>query len=178
MHGRLIGVVVGVVFGLAWGFAGASQLPEPWARGAVLAMLLIATVLIVAAVRARVSDRNSEGRTFDGRVYGISVILEMLGILIVALLLGRERLQPYVPPAIAFVVGLHFLGLWRASGERAFVWTCLGLCVVSLVATLLPQTVAVVGSGADGRLLVTGLGSALILWLACAAAALHTTPDM
>ena len=40
-----------------------------------------------------------------------------------------------------FIVGLHFLGVWKATDLVVCVWTAVGMCLVSVIALLLPAPV-------------------------------------
>jgi len=69
-------------------------------------------------------------------------------------------------PAIGFIVGLHFLGLWKATDLRVFRWTAVAMCLVCGIAAFLPS--ATPNGNVDLRRAVTGLGCALVLWGASA----------
>jgi hypothetical protein len=168
MRRKLIGTIIGIVFGLVWGVVGACPLPPEWRLNALIAIVLIAAALIIAAVRTSGSTNVLGSKPFDGRAYGGAVAAEALAIVVAVPLLTHAHREAYVPPVIALIVGLHFLGLWKASGQRMFVWICVGLCAVSCAAALLPSDVVVEGTGMQSRLAFTGLGSALALWIACA----------
>jgi hypothetical protein len=168
MRRKLIGTIIGIVFGLVWGVVGACPLPPEWRLNALIAIVLIAAALIIAAVRTSGSTNVLGSKPFDGRAYGGAVAAEALAIVVAVPLLTHAHREAYVPPVIALIVGLHFLGLWKASGQRMFVWICVGLCAVSCAAALVPIGVVVEGTGVQSRLAFTGLGSALALWIACA----------
>jgi hypothetical protein len=77
-------------------------------------------------------------------------------------LLRQFALSQLLLPAIGLIVGLHFLGLWKATDLRVFLWTALAMCLVCGVAAFLPG--ATENGNIDVRRVVTGLGTALVLW--------------
>jgi hypothetical protein len=105
--------------------------------------------------------------TFRGQVYGVAVALEGMGIVMATWLLRYFSLSRFLLPAIGFVVGLHFIGLWKATDLSLFLWTAGALCIVCAVAAFLPGFTE--NGGIDVRQVVAGLGCALVLWAAGAA---------
>jgi hypothetical protein len=73
-----------------------------------------------------------------------------------------NTMPQFLSPAIGFIVGLHFLGLWKATDLRVFLWTALSMCLVCGLAAFLPGTTE--NGSVDVRRAVAGLGSALMLW--------------
>ncbi|MFT3978805.1 MAG: hypothetical protein QM688_17115, partial [Sphingomonas bacterium] len=65
-------------------------------------------------------------------------------------------LGDYFLCAVGVIVGLHFIGLWRANGEARFLHIALAMCMVSIGAMLLPL------AWRDASL---GFGNALVLWV-------------
>jgi hypothetical protein len=118
--------------------------------------------LLVVAL-ARNSSLGQAG-TFRGSVYGVDVALEAAAILLTVLMLKRLSLLQFAAPAIGFIVGLHFLGLWKATDLSLFVWTAAAMCVISVLAALLPAGAQ--DSGFDRRRVVAGMGCAIVLWCA------------
>lgn len=159
MDGPNIGPVVGVAFGCAWGLAGATALPHPWQTWAIGSNIGISAVLIVAFA---LLDKQRHSVTFRGHIYGIAVAFEVAGIFLTIWLLRQFALSQLLLPAIGFIVGLHFLGLWKATDLRVFLWTALAMCLVCGVAAFLPG--ATENGNVDLRRVVTGLGTALVLW--------------
>ena len=154
-----IGPVVGVAFGCAWGVAGATALPPPWQAWGIGSSIAISAVLIVALT---LPHKQRHLGTFRGHIYGIAVAFEVAAIFGTIWLLRQFALSQFLLPAIAFIVGLHFLGLWKATDLRVFLWTALAMCFVCGVAALLPGATA--NGNLDVRRVVTGLGTALVLW--------------
>ena len=92
--------------------------------------------------------------------YVIAVVLEALAIAAVVALLPRHGHERYLLQAIGIIVGLHFVGLWRASQSTRFLWISAGMCFLSAFATFVQPATAGVQAG-DA---LTGFGNALILW--------------
>ena len=155
MSGNQIGTVIGVLFGCAWGIAGATRLPRAWRAAVVLTSILISASLIAAVTRVHAAVA---GR-FNGAIYGAAVAAEVLAIIIAAIILNRLNRKTFVPPVLCVIVGLHFLGLWQATNDVAFVVLAVGLCAIGAAAASLRPSL---------RLAAAGLGSAIALWLAAA----------
>jgi len=160
MDGPTIGSVIGVAFGCAWGIAGATALPRPWQTWAIGSSVSISVALIGALVAVPQKQRDSV--TFRAHIYGTAVALEAAAIFTTIWLLKLLVLPQFLLPAIGFIVGLHFLGLWKATDLRVFLWTALSMCLVCGLAAFLPG--ATENGSVDVRRVVAGLGSALVLW--------------
>ncbi len=159
MDGPTIGSVVGVAFGCAWGIAGATALPRPCQAWALASCIGISAVLIVALT---LPHKQRPSGTFRGHIYGMTVAFEAAAILATIWLLKRFAQPQFLLPAIGFIVGLHFLGLWKATDLRVFLWTALAMCLVCGLAASLPGGTE--NDNVDVRRVVAGLGSALVLW--------------
>ena len=96
--------------------------------------------------------------TFRGAVYNEAVGFEVVFIVIAVWLLRRAKHPQYILPVVGFIVGLHFLGLWRATDLSVFVWTAIGMCIASAIAIILPPNMVV------ARRAIAGFGCALVLW--------------
>ena len=159
LHRPSLGPVIGVAFGCAWGVAGASALPRPWQAWAIGSSIGISVVLILALA---LPHRQRLPVTFRGHVYGIAIAFEVAAILATICLLRLFARPHFLMPAIGFIVGLHFLGLWKATDLQVFLWTALALCIVCGLAAFLPG--ATENGDVNVRQAVAGLGSALVLW--------------
>ena len=104
--------------------------------------------------------------TFRDRIYGKAVVFEVVAIAATIWLLKLFGLPDLVMPAIGFIVGLHFLGLWKATDLRVFLCTAVAMCLVCGIAAFLPGATA--SGNVDLPRAVTGLGCALVLWGASA----------
>ena len=159
MDGPAIGAIVGVTFGGVWGIAGATALPHPWQAWAIGSSIGISAVLIVALA---LPHEQRQSGTFCRDTYAMAVAFEAVAIFATIWLLKRFALSQLLLPAIGFIVGLHFLGLWKATNLRVFLWMALAMCIVCGLAALLPG--ARENGDVDTRRVVVGLGSALVLW--------------
>ena len=151
MSGDQIGTIVGVAFGCAWGIAGSVPLPPIWRIAGILGSIAASAILILLI-------RGAPGSTdgyFNGAVYGIAVTAEFVAIAIVAVVLNRTGNSSFIPPTVAAIVGLHFVGLWLATGNARFLWLAGILCAIGLGAATM---------GKAARLPAAGIGSALALW--------------
>ena len=157
------GATIGVVFGCAWGIAGATALLAPWHAWAIGSSIGISIVLIVAL---SLPHQHRTLGTFRGRIYGIAVVFEVVAILATIRLLKLFGLPHLLMPGIGFIVVLHFLGLWKATDIRVFLWTAVAMCLVCGIAAFLPGATAT--GNVDLRRAVTGLGCEVVLWGASA----------
>ena len=129
-----------------------------------ISVALIAAILMRAGVQA-------PGR-FEGRIYGFAVGFEVVTIFLTVVALRRFGLQAFLMPAIGFIVGLHFIGLWKATDLAAFLGIAVAMCAVCVAAALLPDASST--GSANLRIVVAGIGSAVVLWAASAATLLHS----
>jgi hypothetical protein len=159
MNAGSVGAIVGVAFGCAWGIAGATALPAPWRAWVVGLSIGISAALVVAL--AVLPARRKAG-TFRGREYGVIVALEAVGIVMAVRILEHFSLSQFLLPVIGFIVGLHFIGLWKATDLSLFLWIAGALCIVCVVAVFLPDLTE--NGGINVRRVVAGLGCALVLW--------------
>ena len=164
MTGQQIGVLIGVIAGGGWALAGAASL-----RGALRVIAVIGSLGLSVLLGVATADLPSTAMTarFDGGIYGIAVTAETIAILGAVALLRRSARQDWLPPVIAVIVGLHFLGLWRATGSLVFVALAAGLCVVGIGGSLVPDS---------RRLLVVGFGCAAALWAAAVVTIVSASP--
>lgn len=99
--------------------------------------------------------RHSGG--FNGKIYGIFVVLEFFAIFIATILLNRRGKTEYVLPVTALIVGAHFFGMVPALRSNDFWWVGGIMCAVPvLTVAILPQKIWSP---------VVGIGCALVLWL-------------
>jgi hypothetical protein len=155
MTGQQIGLVIGSVAGCGWALAGSAALRGASRSSAVIVSMVVSALLGVAS--ARLPANGTSG--FDGAIYGMVVSAEAIAIVVAVILLRRSGNAGFVPPVIALIVGLHFLGLWRATHGAIFVAIAVGLCLVGIAGMRGP---------AERRLLVSGFGCAAVLWASVA----------
>ena len=164
MNGTLIGALICTVFGGIWAVAGTTGLPGR-ARVVALPLSGVAMLLIAAYVWFRPEARVQVG-VFHGLVYSISVAAEAAAIAIAVVFLKLGRRSDLILPAVGLIVGLHFIGMWKATTLALFLVVAAAMSAVSLVAFLLPQDD---GQGFSARRSVPGFGCAAVLWAAACA---------
>jgi hypothetical protein len=151
MDGSAIGSLVGAGFGCAWALAGAAPLKPPLRIAAILAGLAVTSGLVAMAIHHTPTSAGS----FGGAIYGAAVLFELVAITTAATLLRRRGRSALLPSAVATIVGLHFVGLWLATGNAVFAWLALALVCVGFGSACVPR---------EWRLTTAGFGSALCLW--------------
>jgi hypothetical protein len=154
-----IGATIGLFFGGLWCVLGSQALPQGWRMAALVAGWIVTALLIVQVWR-RPGAGNGGSAMFRRRAYLVAVVLEVAAIVAAGSVLPRAGLGDELIPAIGIIVGLHFLGLWKATDLRRFVAIALAMCAVSLLAALLPLD----WHGIDARIAACGFGNALVLW--------------
>ena len=164
MNGAAIGALICTIFGGVWAIAGGTGLPKR-SRIAAITFATVFTLLLVAFVFVRPEPAVRAG-VFQGRVYGLSVAGEVLAIVIAVALLRWRRRRDLILPAVGLIVGLHFIGMWKAVGSPLFLAVAAAMSAVSLVAFLLPGWDR---NGFSARQSVAGFGCAAILWIAALA---------
>ena len=157
MSNANIGAIVGAAFGCGWGIVGSRRLPPHFRTLGMIFAVGVSLALIIALVLHPSTLRG----TFRGGIYGAAIAFEVVAILAGAIVLRRPALEHFIVPFVGFVVGLHFIGLWKATELPLFLRIATAMCIVCAVAAFLPTSSA---SGADLRTAVTGLGSAVVLW--------------
>jgi hypothetical protein len=161
MSGATTGSIAGVGFGCAWSLAGSSGLPRHYHELGVMLSIAISAVLITALLTR--SGAQPEAK-FRGRVYAVAVVLEVLGIFVAVFALQKLGQEGFLMPAIGFVVGLHFIGLWKALDMSLFLWVAAIMCVLCVIAAFLPG--AKFPGGINARMVLSGIGCAVVLWVA------------
>lgn len=171
--GNLIGFVVLAGFGVVWWLMAIGQLDG----GARIALLALG-IAIVAALVARVvtapdgmgaapAGSDIERRDREFRIIGIIETVAILAGVFTSSGLGHSE---WIPVWCAFVVGVHFIPLARVfdvAEYRVTGWAFVALAI--LVAALVP----LLDGPRQAWFVVTGLGSALILWGTCGYLALR-----
>ena len=158
---------IGTIFGGLWALIAAMALPPIWRIPATVIAAVSTAILIVRLWRAERPAAGPPTRLFGRKAYRIAVVAEVLAIYAASAALPRLGWQAYFIQAVGIIVGLHFIGLWRATRSGRFVGIAAGMCIVSALAILLPATVRLV----DLRDFVAGAGNALVLWMGAGRAA-------
>ncbi|MFJ8976211.1 hypothetical protein [Streptomyces sp. NPDC102282] len=160
---RRRGTVVLSVFALVWAFAGASGLAS---GSAALAVEIIAVPVTALAVflayrkGAAPSPRMVDLPRNWARSVGIVNVVELAAIFAVIAASNASGRPSFIPPAIALVVGLHFIPLARLYDQWQYKGTAALLSAAAVVGF------ALVAAGlSDGSVrAVVGLASAVTLW--------------
>lgn len=148
------GIWVLNVFAAIWGAAGIIVGNAPvWL--AVVPIAISAAALIWAR-RQPVGTGNPVNGDHIGRVISIATAIEGVAIFLVANVLINLHMETLLMPAIAIIVGLHFLPLARWIPVPLYSRTGAGLIAVGVTAACLP-----LGS----RAIVTGITAAVVLWV-------------
>jgi hypothetical protein len=149
MSGRT-GAIIGLGFALFWLWLGALALPAPWP----VAVGIVGSAAVLAIlIRQLGSSANGRARFARGR-YLAAVALEFAALATLATFLARWGREDVLWPAAGIIIGLHFVGLWWASGQRRFLNLAAAMTAVNAVALLVP---------APAMLATSGLGSYLAL---------------
>ncbi|MGH8219803.1 MAG: hypothetical protein ACREUT_14760 [Steroidobacteraceae bacterium] len=154
--------MIGTSFGGLWGVMGALALPRSWTLWAAGAAVII-TVILLGRLSSSAAPQSSG--LFRQSAYWLAVVLEIGAVMAAGYLLPRYGLQADFVPAIGIIVGLHFIGLWRASGKTVFLWIAGTMCAVSASAIALPNSPV---GFLNPRVLFASYGNALVLWVSAA----------
>jgi len=115
-----------------------------------VAAAIVAILLIIQSPRI-----GASGGYFHAGAYIYSVVFEVIAIFLTIVLIRRFADRSFIPPVIAIIVGLHFIGLLLATGQDIFIWLAVAMCLFGALATMASRTL---------RLPIAGFGSALALW--------------
>ena len=151
------GIIVLNVFAALWGGAAIVAAHRPlWL---IALPVLVSAGMIGWAGRAlrHVGARPDAARV--GRLVGIWSAVEGVAILIAVNVLNAIGRGDAIGPAIAIIVGLHFLPLARGIPVRLYYATGGGIVLAGALALVLPP---------GERLPAIGLAAALILWISAA----------
>lgn len=174
LRGVAASTLISAVFALIWGLNGSLSLPGYWRVVAAAVVVLITLVMVAVGVIFR---RNA-GRfppdpdapplsPFRTTAYRVAVVAMLVAIPVAGRVLTLSGHGDAIMPAVAIIVGLHFLGLAPAFRSGIFVWIAGAFCVLGSAALFLPLHVGE-ARALQPRYAVVGLGCALILWLSAA----------
>ncbi len=151
--GPTLATIIVAAFGGVWCLYGASRLPGRRRAIAAVAAVVISVVLIAGGIH----HTGVVGREFLLPTYYAAVAFEAIAIIVVVAVMRRSNRVTMIGPSIAIIVGLHFIGLFLATGDALFLWLCAALCAVGIGAVLRQPS---------SRAMAAGFGSALVLWAA------------
>ena len=152
--------LIGLCFGGLWAVAGSMAL-SGMIRDVLLTFAVVITTGLIVRVWRRPPDYRSQGTMFHRWPYLIAVVLEVLAIRVAVALLTHYGAERYLLQAVGIIVGLHFIGLWKASQSGRFLVIAAGMCVVSALSILVQPVTAGLKAGD----VLAGFGNALVLWL-------------
>lgn len=159
-----IGAVIMGFFGAV--FASATLALQFGWKGAMLALPFLIFLLILLTARRLTGGKDSRivRSARAKRAIMWSSIGEGIGIFLAANIVGNLGHLEWLLPAIALIVGLHFLPIAYAAPFRPFYGLGGALILAAVAGFLLPQPV-----GAD----IAGAGAAISLWIAALMALLR-----
>lgn len=162
------GAIIMSVFAAIWWIAGirASGHGSPLACGVGAA---VAGAIIAAALRAgaRVQPRDPAEKQRRDRLVGIASAIEGVAIFVVANVLVNLGLRAWVAPAVAVIVGLHFVPLAARLPAPAYYATAALLVALGGAGALMHDPAA--------RTLAVSAGAAVVLWFTSLAVLLRTS---
>lgn len=119
---------------------------------AIVAALLVTGLLLLAIGRGAFATPGK----FDTKIFRLSVVFETVAIFAAIFLLNYFHAATFILSAIAIIVGLHFVGMWRATDKRMHLEIAAAMCLAGVAAAGLPPPL---------RYQVAGFGSAFSLWI-------------
>jgi hypothetical protein len=154
----VIAPLIGLAFGLLWFLVGAGTVAGT--AGAILTGAGV-VVFAIAAFRA-VRRGRPAGAVFRRNYYIAAVVAEVIAIVAAQGWLAAHGRSDLIFPVVGVIVGLHFIGLWKAMGLRRFLALAAAMVAINLIA-LQP------GLNHGQRLTISGFGSSAALLLSAAA---------
>jgi hypothetical protein len=145
-------------FAAAWWVMGLG-LQAPVGQLAVGPVVSVAMILFARWRLRNVPPASSARAARSRRIIGWALGGEGVAIAVVSHLMVKAGLIAFIVPAVAIIVGLHFLPLAKLFQVKIY-----------YVAGALITLAGLAGLAVDAphRALVTGLASAILLWLTCA----------
>jgi len=127
------GRLVGMLFGVVWAAAATSHWPQPahtiaWATIALIVAVL-ATHVFRQGAQPGMEKPSPQQRRRGTRGFLLLLVAEVLAMNLAAMLLDRYHGLDYLMPAVAIIVGLHFLPM--APMLRLPVYRGAGLLMVA-----------------------------------------------
>jgi len=153
-----VGAAILAAFGALWCAMGLAA----WRGGVdaiVVSPAIVAIAIAIAAIQVsrRTPPRDPAVNRRVQRVVGVASAIEGIAIFIAANVLANIGRADLVMPAIAVIVGLHFIPIAHASGRPAFLYVMMALMLALAGASLLLPPTSI-------RDEVVGFGAALLLW--------------
>ncbi len=146
------------IFATIW--CAAAILISGWPTGFLVVPLCVAVACAAFAGHHAPRPRDRGQQAAAWKAVSLWGGIELAAIVVVAALLVRFGAHAAVMPAVAIIVGLHFLPLASSIGVPLYRATAAGLIVAGAIALVLP---------APMRPAAVGISAAAILWSSCAA---------
>ncbi|HEY8949779.1 MAG TPA: hypothetical protein VIM56_12910 [Rhizomicrobium sp.] len=156
---RPIPATIGLFFGGLWCWLGAQGLPPIWQMPVGVAGIL-ASLLLIARLWRMKTLAGTGNAMFGRSAYLLAVAFEVAAIVLFTNLAPKYGWQDQLIPVVGIIVGLHFIGLWRATMMTRFLWIAGGMVAISAASAFLPHA----WNGLDPRDAACGFGNALVLW--------------
>lgn len=151
-------IVIMSAFAAIWWVVGAAQS----GRGSLMmyAIGIVISGLMVALAWGRdVRSAPPEERKRRGRIVGIASAVEGVAIIAAVSVLVNLGRRDLIAPAVAIIVGVHFLPLARWLPAPIYYFTGGLLVAVGMAGAVVQDLPA--------RVLTIGIGAASVLWLSC-----------
>ncbi len=170
LGGWAIGALVMTGFGALW-FISAAQLMSRlnWRVGIAIAVFSFAFGLAAVRqlLRARhlpsTSQLSADQKAVAARIrrrFGIVLAFEWVPIFAAAVVLNRLNRRELIVPAIALIVGLHFIPLAAIFRGRLYYWTAAAMVAATLAAFAISNPIA--------RQVTICAACGVILWITAA----------
>ncbi|WP_447764700.1 hypothetical protein [Sphingopyxis panaciterrae] len=144
-------------FAALWGLAGILSLQ--WSPALVAIPFALSALFVIAARRLPATAGGGPSSSRLWRLILTWDLVELAAIILVVHLLVRFGVGWATTPAIAIIVGLHFIPLARAIPFSGYYWTAAGVTAAGVIALFLPPPL---------HIAVATFGSAVALWLTTA----------
>lgn len=151
-------IIVMSTFAAIWWIVGTAQV-RPGSLAISGVGILISGLMMAIAWRRRGPSVSRDLRQRRGRAVGIASTVEGAAILAAVIVLSRVGRRDLIAPAIAVIVGLHFLPLARWLRAPLYYLTAALLIGVGIAGAFL--------SDPASRGAAVGTGAAAVLWLSC-----------
>jgi hypothetical protein len=151
-------IIVMSAFAAIWWMTGAAQ----FGRGSLIMYavgIVISGLMVAFGWRRRGPSAAREERKRRGRIVGIASAVEGAAIFAAVIVLVKLGRRDLIAPAVAIIVGLHFLPLARWFPAPIYYLTAALLIAVGMAGAAV--------QGLPARILTVGIGAAAALWLSC-----------
>jgi hypothetical protein len=136
------GPTILAAMGLLWWTFGAASFQSPL-RNALMGVGVIAAIAMVIIIRGGSKIMVK----LDRNLFLASVPFDVIGIALACFALITIHLASYILPAIAGIVGLHFVGMSKATERRDYLALATLTCGIAVVAVLLPMQLRIQSTG-------------------------------